>query len=301
MKIFSVVWVGLVAGLTLGACGDDDGGSGGLKTELYATLCEAQDDCCKASGEANSVSACKQFYTVLGAEASVDEAKTQACIAQIKAARSAGTFCGSDSDDVAPDCDGALVNKGDGGSSGGTKQPGETCSSSSECARVDGATDVTCARVFSSSPGGGTKEETYCEVTRAAAVGEACEDLPKGYEAECDEKAGAYCDYGTNLCALPKGEGEECSGSSQSCQKGLFCALSGQSYTCTKTLGEGEACDSFSKVCNDQTYCSSEGVCAAKLAKGAACTSSQSCQGGGCVNGVCDSSSSGGQLCFTSD
>ena len=297
MKLTSLVVAGLVAGLVLSACGDD-GGGGSLKQQLIDELCGAQDECCQAKNKPNSVSACQKLYALFTADATTNETKANACLAQIRAARASGEFCTKDDDEVAPDCDGALE---DGGGASGTKQPGEPCESSSECARPAGATGVTCVHSFTSAPtGGGSTEETYCEVTLPKAPGEKCGDLEKGYEGECDEAAGAYCDFSTDVCVLPKGEGEECSfGSSQSCQKGLYCASAEGVYVCTKRVAAGGACDPFSNACDDATYCADDKTCTARLPDGTACTSSETCLSNTCVNKVCGASSAGSLECIT--
>ncbi len=297
MKLSSVIGAGLLVFLPLIACGgdSDSGGSGSSKDALFQELCGALDDCCKLASKPNAVSSCVAFYTAFTADKTVDPAKSQACIDRLKAVRKSGELCAND--DAADDaCDSVLS---DGGSSG-TKQPGEVCTESTECAKTTGATDVFCQTNFTSGPEG-SKQEKYCVVTVLKKEGEACKDLPKGYDGECDKKAGAFCDFSAGVCKLPAAEGQPCSqGNTGSCQKGLYCALNSGKPVCAPKLAAGTACESFSQSCLEGTYCGPSKTCVAQLTDGSDCQTSESCASGTCLNSKCDkdSGSSGGLLCF---
>lgn len=296
MKISSLLAIVLLTALPLAACGDDDGGSGSgtTKDALFQELCAATDECCKAAGKANSVASCVGFYTLFTSDKTADPAKIQACIDKIKELRSTGALCAND-DAADAECDGIFSS----GSAGGTKQPGEACKSSDECARPADATEANCVTTFTSGPEG-SKEEQYCIVTVTRKEGEACEDLAKGYEAECDKAAGAYCDFSTKKCKLPGAEGQPCSlGNSRSCKPELYCASGSGAATCTPKLAPGAACESFSGGCTDGTYCGSSKTCETQLADGMPCETSESCSSQSCLNGTCNKGSSGGaMLCF---
>jgi hypothetical protein len=295
MKISSLIAIFLLATLALGACGDDSsGGSGTTKDALFQELCAAADECCKAAGKANSVASCVAFYTAFSADKTADPANVQTCIDKIKALRSTGAFCAND-DAADAECDGIFSS----GSAGGTKQPGEACESSGDCARPADATEANCVTTFTSGPEG-SKEEQYCIATVTRKEGEACEDLAKGYEAECDKVAGAYCDFSTKKCKLPGTEGQPCSpGNSRTCKPELYCASDGGTATCAPKIAAGAACKPFSNGCADGTYCGPSETCEAQLPDGAPCQNSESCSSQSCLNGTCNKGSSGGAtLCF---
>jgi hypothetical protein len=107
------------------ACSSDKSSSNAFIEEY----CSLLRPCCQPSttgGEPGS--GCVTFYSLFGA-GTYDAASSDACLAEIRAHQSEMTFC-SNVPALAPSCDKALASK----SSGGTKAPGETCSSSRDCA-----------------------------------------------------------------------------------------------------------------------------------------------------------------------
>lgn len=296
MKITSLLVVSLGAALLFGACSDDDdsGGGGSSASAVFQEICAGLDDCCKAAGKPNNVSSCVAFYTAFTGGKAADPAKSQVCINQIKAARAAGTFCSREADDSA--CEEVFSDS----STSGTKQPGEPCSESSECAKVEGASRVYCSTTFTSGPDG-SKQEQFCQASQVKKEGEDCQGAPKGYSWECDEKAGAFCDFASGKCMMPAGEGAACSTSNYgSCTKGLYCSSKNGSSVCTPRQAAGAACQQYDRSCAEGTYCSTQQVCETQIADGAACTSNDSCLSGFCTNGACEKSGggSGNSLCF---
>lgn len=302
-RLVGFLLMGLIVAGAVSACDEEST----VRDEVIQALCGGSDACCKADGKPSSVDACQKFYGLFAGPVA-DEGLARTCIDQINAARQAGTFCGVDPDVVAPACD-SVFGKTSGSNNGGSKQPGELCQDSDECAEVAGATSVFCSTDFTSTPEG-SSQTRYCEVTVTKAEGEDCADLPKGYRGQCNEKDGAYCDSKSKKCKLPAPQGAECSPNSfpSSCQKGLLCANkpgeggAPSTYLCEPRLADGASCENASSSCLEASYCSTDKVCTPSLADGSPCTSSQTCASKSCVNNKCaEGFTSGYSLCFTDD
>jgi hypothetical protein len=270
----------VAASLLLAACGDDEKSPQEKFWASYADLyCNGVAPCCKATGQANDVDACRQFVGVLGiafSKGKFSQANADQCLSELRA-----WDCNTDT----PDSCSRIFE--------GTVQPGGSCSTSQDCARpVDG--DVTCHWTGSSSSDG------TCKTVPTPATGQPC-----GFDAytdteyyKCEDDPALYCDNGT--CSARIALGQPCA--SGSCVAGATCASDSTSTqtVCVAQVAVGGDCSSVE--CVDEAYCdSSSNLCVAKKAEGEACTTFSECLG------FCDSdtskcvgsSSSAGVSCFT--
>jgi hypothetical protein len=66
---------------------------------------------------------------------------------------------------------------------------------------------------------------------------------------------------------------------------------------CTTRVPAGQSCRTPQNVtCDDASYCGNDGVCAAKLTPGAACTADYTCPYDKCQAGTCSSQSPAASL-----
>jgi hypothetical protein len=207
------------------ACSSDKSSSNAF-IEQYCSLLRP---CCQPSttgaGGADPGSGCVAFYSLFGGGA-YDAATGDACLDEIRAHQSELTFC-SNVPALAPSCDKALASK-----SGGTKAPGETCSSSRDCApSSDGK--VTCTF-------GATGDMSICQLV-------------------IDGKAGDSPCIGTKSGSITNK-----SGSGPAPARGFTCNLANdvwcnaKSGACEATRNVGDACAS-----GDPGSCGAKGECSA--------------------------------------
>ena len=105
-------------------------------------------------------------------------------------------------------------------------------------------------------------------IDRLRAAGEAC--TPARY---ADELAAAFTGTLT--------EGATCE--RLECESGLACA----GGTCVTEKSAGDPCDATAPCHGDGLYCADDGMCAAVLGAGAACTAPEQCESGACVADTC--------------
>ncbi|MEQ8274376.1 MAG: hypothetical protein RMA76_44760 [Deltaproteobacteria bacterium] len=150
---------------------------------------------------------------------------------------------------------------------------------------------------------------SYCEYGDGSAAPVCVDRAARGegcfFAAMCNE--GLFCDFDTNTCATPAGEGGACNGSSGGCQLGLVCADTIEGGLCSKPdfaaperaelLDAGDACDA-SSVCAIGLTCVdangdllsdffATGTCERALAV-AGTTCSSSIDAHACAEGLCD-------------
>lgn len=158
---------------------------------------------------------------------------------------------------------------------GQSRQPGEPCEATSDCAPVPGAT------VFCGSQS--------CTVRRFVGSGEACTATcnevlcadvvvpaeQTGYEIlACNRDAGQGCIEGT--CQPMPGNGEPCLADSM-CAEGASCAA--ETRLCIEHAALGENCSG--RPCAEGSWCSA-GTCAPPLADGDVCYKGEQCLSGLC-------------------
>ncbi|MBX3231950.1 MAG: hypothetical protein KIT84_12290 [Labilithrix sp.] len=299
------------------ACSGGGGtsGGGGATTSSFATeYCDILGGtCCPKQGKTYNGGTCRALLALGGASEDVafDAARADACLAALRSAQSAPTFCedlgGKAVDDT---CDGVYTRTGS-----GTKQPGAVCESDAECA-PDPSGDVEC--VFSSSSDGGTsrtcvvyvraKENDTCLGDKATSPFDgtststtASGDGPR--REVCWEADGLYCSYGRGgeprVCKKRSAIGEACEGYGQnSCVAGALC---GSGATCVAFGEVGEDC-AATGACVRGAFCDpNTQKCGVTIPPGGACTRNVECGTfGSCTNGKCEGGSLGVGLFFCS-
>lgn len=181
----------------------------------------------------------------------------------------------------------------------GTKQVGDVCGSTSECAvPAEGTTQC--------GPG-----LNVCHLTRHGLAGEPCDasctEIGPGviscvgspnaalepYETvQCHQNEGLRCGV-TQVCKPLAAIGESCEMDSQ-CTLGNFCPHDLNPRVCAPRRQPGEDCGPFSDDCVDTAYCGESASCTARKANGEACSNvGHECQGM-CINGVCGDSTDPG-------
>jgi Dickkopf N-terminal cysteine-rich region len=284
--------------LTFGliGCGGDGNGAGN-KQAFIASLCDLFSPCCVMAALPSDGATCR---ALLGAELASSTYNAQLgsqCLAEGRAAAMAPSFCSTGGNGAAPSCSLVFTSTTIGGA-----QPGQACMQDSDCApSADGVVD--CAFGFAN---GVQTHKCQVELLNATEGSSPCigvveadgsmilegsnTDIPaRGYL--CDTAQGLDCDPTSSVCVRSKAVGEACSGFSEHvCVADAYCD-SGQSQ-CLEKKPIGAACSGVSGECKAQAYCDRpqnelEGSCAAVIADGAPCTSSEQCASTSCSNGVC--------------
>ena len=289
------------AGMWIAACGGTSSNGGSAppvsSTDFAGSYAHAVCDniaaCCAKSGIGYDASAC--FTSVQGliqglvvnpataSGATYDANAAGDCIARV---RDASIACGETTQmqsDLNAACNRVYS---------GTKKPGETCNTSTDCqAPAEGT--VTCDHWSSSGGDAGPMSGSLCQVRTTPKGGETCgsssSGAPPSTVAACDygQSDTFMCDYQSHTC-VPRGEiGASCT-SSDGCVTTAYCSM----QKCVAKVGIGGACTSFGSECDATSRCDAvTKMCAAKLADGAACTTSTDCTGNQCSSGKCRSSS----------
>jgi hypothetical protein len=279
------VLVGLV-GLGL-SCGDS--GGAGSQEAFVASYCDLFIPCCAKAGLRSDGTQCKLFLGAFAPQGKYDKQAGEACLAEAKAASSKADFCDTGLESAV--CDKVF------GEPSGSKKPGETCESDSDCA-ASSEGKVDCATAFS-----GSAQIRKCQVqVRGKAGDQPCvgtvegnttfssgsgDDVPaKGYL--CYDKDGLRCDSKTNSCLAYKAVGEACI-SNGDCVSTTYC--DSVQDKCAERKAVGAACSetgfSSDRECVVGNYCSTAKTCMALIAEGGACTSGVQCLSGDCVNSKC--------------
>ncbi len=246
----AVAFVLTVAPLVALACGGGgDDASPPTGSELNAATCQFFDSCCREAGNANDVVACLQFMAYFSRTG--DKAKADQCIDALKTAA-----CGP----LPRVCDQATAGSG---------KPGDTCTSASDCAFPDDATDAGCLYLNGASTGG-------CFVERMPVEGAPC-SFGGGVAFErtaCAEVFGYTCamkgaETTTGTCEKIPGPGDPCTFGA-SCLGGRSC--NGGECPPAPQVGDpcGDGCGAL--------RCDAAGTCAKGLPDGSPCTGNE-CEG----------------------
>jgi hypothetical protein len=216
-------WLGLLLALfTASGCGKDD-------AEKFAdAYCAELAKCCALAGQPGDGKACHEIYGAAAAFGSYDAKAGDACLAEMRAEVSAGTFC--DGGNAISACDAVY-----GSSSVGNKKVGEPCDFSDDCA-PSSAGEVACDFLGSKT----------CVLLLP--VGASC-------KASTDCVSAAYCDYEKSLCTARAPAGGDCVLTSD-CLEGYYCPSA--TNQCTPQKNSGAACTSFSEC--RSTNCA-DGTC----------------------------------------
>ncbi|MBN2574513.1 MAG: hypothetical protein JXP73_08095 [Deltaproteobacteria bacterium] len=200
--------------------------------------CAEVAKCCAQAGMPADGKTCHLVMSFLASYGSYDSAAGDACLAEMQAQVSAGTFCSGSSSSADSPCDSVY-----GSGSSGTKQVGEKCDFDNDCA-------------------GGTEGKATCEYDFDSGVGtcKALGEVGAPCESTFDCVDSAYCDYDSDLCAARVAAGGACTLGSE-CLDGYYCP-SGTNQ-CTAQKENGAACTSFSEcrssTCDGGT-CKSSGL-----------------------------------------
>ena len=278
----------IMALLTVAAgCGKSD-------SEKFAdSYCAEVAKCCGKASMPSDGKACHQWMAFASAGGSYNSSAGNACLADMNAQVSAGTFCTNLVASSTPSaCDSVF------GSPGGSKQPGETCDFDSDCAPSSEG-KVVCASLYVNSafidkcqvqiPG--KAGDTPCvgtqdgNLTTYYQASDATDVVPRGYL--CSIADGVQCKLGT--CTALAAVGATCSYSSD-CVRTAFCDYAKDQ--CVARVAAGATCTgSDSSECVAGYYCPTNPPrqCTAQVGIGAQCGSSTECQSGNCSNSTCQS------------
>ena len=288
------------AGMWIAACGGTSA-NGGTAPPVVAgdfvsswahSICDNLAACCAKEGigyDANNCLTAAEGLIQVGvnqataAGATYDPAAAGDCIAESRAAAIACNDTTQSKNDVSSACNRVYSGK---------KKPGESCTSSTDCAAsADGR--VTCDQWSTSSLDGGTTSGSLCQVRKTPTGGEPCGctgGAPPAVIGACDYGASDTfaCDSASHTCVPRAAVGAACT-SSDSCVTTAYCS---SSQKCVARVGVGGACTNFGSECDATSRCDMNTMlCVAKLADGAACRSGTDCTGGRCSSGKCRSSS----------
>ncbi len=176
----------------------------------------------------------------------------------------------------------------------GSKKPGETCVTDSDCAASDLGT-VSCASAYVDGnfidkcqvqiPG--QTGDSPCLGTRdgnmTSSSDQPTDVVPQGYI--CDTADGVMCENGT--CVALTAEGGACH-STYECVRTAYCNPTQDK--CVVKVAMGGACVGSSEDECEGGYCATQSggkVCVAKVVNGAACTQASMCTSDNCVDGTC--------------
>jgi hypothetical protein len=300
-------WGAALAGIAVLAC-SSGGGSASSASGFGQQYCSLIQPCCAKAGLSGNASTCEQLISAVTASSNYNAAAGQACINGLQGESSAGTLCTDLGNDVGA-CGQVFAGNG-----GGTVAPGGTCSKSTDCASGSGGS-ATCYTATVFLDGGGTTNSATCIQTQVGKVGDSpCigtkngditffswpNGTPPAMAYVCDETQGSTCDSTTKTCAALGTNGQPCTGD-MACTMSDYCAYAAgtSGATCQPRFADGASCASASTGCMTGSYCdASTQKCIAGLPDGTACTTSESCQSGSCVNGKCSGSSNFGLALF---
>lgn len=227
LGLLSIVLLPLALG-----CGKSD------SEKFNDAYCAEVAKCCGQAGMSADGKMCHQMMSFAASYGSYNSAAGDACLAEMQAQVSAGTFCsGSDTSSDSP-CDAVY-----GSESSGNKQVGEQCDFDDDCA-------------------GGKEGKATCVYDFDSGVGtcQALGDVGAPCTSTFDCVDSAYCDYDSDLCAARVAAGGACTLGSE-CLDGYYCPSS--TYQCTAQNENGAACTSFSECrsgnCENGT-CASSGL-----------------------------------------
>ena len=289
-----------VAVLLIGlACGD--GGGAASKDAFVASYCDLFQPCCKQANLRSDGQQCRLLFGALAPAGSYDKAQGESCLAEVRAAATKPDFCTQMASNEPVSC-----NQVFGSESGGSAQPGQTCSTDADCARP-GEGKAECV-----SSSGGTAQVRKCQVQlRGQAGDKPCAGTVEGnvtvYNSGgsdvpataylCHAADGVRCDAASMSCVAHKAVGEACTGSffSGVCVKNAYCDSAQKK--CLERKAVGATCantgTSAQPECVEGSYCGSGNRCTAQLAQGTACSEDQQCASDACVNGKCEPSAGG--------
>lgn len=284
-----MVVLGVVGALGVGCGSSSSGGGGGggngsgaFAQNFVDVLCADVAPCCTEPGF--SVSECKRTYDLLvggsldaanPANYSFDQTAADLCLEQTRAALAS---CSGASGEA---CQQVYTGK---------LAEGANCVSAIECAGDLSCDEGVCGGDI--IEGGVAGDSCYWSCHRMGASGYACggtgptkdDTLPR-----CFAEDGLYCSSDGSCTELVPLDGQ-CTSDGQ-CVLGAHC----DTGTCVPKQGAGGACTT-DLGCQDGLYCKDQ-ACVAELPAGSPCVQFEDeCADGSCQDGVCEASSTGGDL-----
>lgn len=261
------LFMALAGGAAVVGCSSDDDDSSGFADRI----CAVYAPCCAKAGLAGPQSSCRMMY---GSVHPTDQALADQCLSDMEAQAQDPKFCDFELDEP-ESCQKAFPD-----GSGGTKQPGETCSEDEDCAG-----DAHCDG-FGSEPG-------KCAVFVVVPEGAACIGEKKGsgksWSGDPQNDQITLCNYNDGLvcntgkCAKRAAVGGSCSNASD-CVDEAYC----KSGACVARQTAGSACSGFGDECTLDTYCvDSSKTCEPRRPDGETCTEGDQCLSDYCSKGVC--------------
>jgi hypothetical protein len=276
MKRVAFFWIALLS------C-DGDKAPPPTAAEYVDAICQLVTGCCVKYKRSDGGATCRRVLGEIVALNHYDGAAAAKCVAAARQAASRGDFCGDVSG--GPECEGVLLPE----APRGTKQPGEPCTSISECAAdIPGIASCPtfdnsagfCQVLFNGKAGDGpclgTTDGKYALVVRSSDPAEA-----KAYL--CDKSVGLYCDSTTRRCASVKQLGEMCRDTTE-CVLAGFCDR--QRMTCLPLIPVGGMCRP-DQYCAEGSPCTrATATCAGRRA-GESCAMDDECVSGSCKENAC--------------
>lgn len=181
-----------------------DGGGKSDAEKLAAAYCGEVAKCCAAAGIASDGQVCRALMS----QGAYDAKAAEACLAEVRAQVSAGTFCSSSSS-----C-GMTSETG----LEGSKPIGDSCRVDRDCA-------------------GAQEGEVGCSLKSSTCVALLAPGATCASTTDCVHSA--YCDYSTSQCTARVSAGGTCVLSSD-CLPDYYCPSS--TYQCTAQKDNGAAC-----------------------------------------------------------
>ena len=278
--------------------GSSSGGAGTADAPSFvSSYCAIMAPCCATVNKPTDGVQCRAVVTALTGASKYDAAKGATCLDEMNAAKGTPGWCEGTSTANVSDCKQVFGTSSGGG---GTKNPGDLCNSTTECASSpDGK--VECQTYF----GTGGAQTKICQVQIPGKVGDTpClgtkvggvttmdiggTPMPRGYI--CDHASGASCNKPGDACVALIAVGGDCGGASNGCADDAYCDFT--SSKCVARLAQGAPCTGNSAACQAGLYCDATAkTCAAAIPDGQPCAAPKPCVSGVCINGQCGSSSS---------
>lgn len=261
--------------------------------------CARISPCCSEAGVGDD---CRSLtiQAVQGLQFHADAAES--CLERLEQKQAEPGFCGqlgqgsyySAWSAAIPECNGVFSGTSDLASVEGAAAAGEACDWDDDCAALDGGV----ARCVPT----GDDFERVCLVTTRGKAGEACvgtvAEADGGTETQwvagtaapepalCQRSDNLRCDEQTRTCVATGELGDACS-SSLECAVDTYCAPGG---VCAARLAEGAACDAHAGECAGAGVCDdTTQKCTLPLPAGAACSETEGtpCASGRCFDGAC--------------
>jgi hypothetical protein len=294
-----LAWVTAGAGLVgvVVACSSSSKGAGGgamTESEYASQFCDLIEPCCAQAGLSTSGTLCIAFASASAGAGTFDAASAETCISGLQAESGTAALCMNLGSDI-PACSQVFT------TAGGTTPPGGTCTEDTDCAKASGGS-ATCFDQLTLVDGGSVQSETCIQTTPGAAGEGPCigtllssgasydwggTGAPPTMAYTCANASNLTCDVSTQKCVAIGDTGAMCS-ADPDCVDSDYCDFDTTPSVCAARFADGASCASDASACLVTSYCdSSSTTCKPLLPAGTACSGSQQCSSGECVNGSC--------------